>query len=270
MLYWNLARRIPDGYGVFAIEPRRIAGVPLAHAKIEDMAAFYVEEVRKNQPHGPYLLGGLCAGGVIAYEMASQLVRAGESVELVALLETATPKAPERRRRITEQRLVRLKDAITQARKLDGPVKRVGVIAGTVGRKVVNALIWKISQSGERWWVHARFRLLREVLARKRAWPRLVPELTARQIYDSAQARYVPQPVVIASVVLARARKGEGDETPYRYIYADDTFGWNSLVNEIKTIDVDGGHSTMLQEPFVESLSKALLPYLEQNVQNNP
>ena len=84
-----------------------MAGVPLAHARIEDMAAFYIDQVRKKQPHGPYRLGGMCAGGVIAYEMASQLVRAGESVELVAILDAATPQAAKRPGRIARQRLGR-------------------------------------------------------------------------------------------------------------------------------------------------------------------
>ena len=65
--------------------------VPLAHTSIEDMASFYISEVRKKEPYGPYLLGGMCAGGVIAYEMASQLVRSGESVELVAVLDAVLP-----------------------------------------------------------------------------------------------------------------------------------------------------------------------------------
>ena len=68
------------------------------------MASFYVKEVRKKQPLGPYLLGGFCAGGVIAHEMASQLLYAGEIVELVALLDAATPQAFKRR----EQRFGRL------------------------------------------------------------------------------------------------------------------------------------------------------------------
>ena len=76
-LYRNLARRMPDEVAVFGIEPHRIAKVPLAHARIEDMARFYVEEVRREQPAGPYMLGGLCAGGVIAYEMGRQLKSAG-------------------------------------------------------------------------------------------------------------------------------------------------------------------------------------------------
>jgi len=265
LLYLNLARRMPDDLAVFAVEPRRIARVPLAHTTIEDMAAFYIEQVRKKQPHGPYLLGGMCAGGVIAYEMASQLVRAGESVELVALLETATPKAPERPRRIKEQRLGRLKQALAHAKESERALKCILVAGRAISRKLLNALLWEIMQRGNQLWVHVRYCLLRELLTRELAWPRFVPELSVRQIYDSAQARYAPKPLSISSVVLVRAQAGEGDDTPHRDVYADETFGWNTVTHGLTVVDVDGGHSTMLAERFVDSVAQALLPYLQQN-----
>ena len=96
LLYLNLARCMPNDLDVIGIGPRRAPGVPVAHTRIEDMAAFYLEQVRKKQPHGPYLFAGMCAGGVIAYEMAAQLVRVGETVDLVALLDANTPQAPKR------------------------------------------------------------------------------------------------------------------------------------------------------------------------------
>jgi thioesterase domain-containing protein len=102
---------MPSDLGVFGITPLSTEGVPLAETRIEDMADFYVREVRTKQPRGPYLLGGLCAGGVIAYEMASQLLHSGENVELVALLDAATPQAPKRR----QQRFRRLKQALAKA-----------------------------------------------------------------------------------------------------------------------------------------------------------
>ena len=108
LLYRNLARRMPDHVSVFGIEPRRLTGVPLAHTRIEDMAKFYIKEMRNKQPRGPYLLGGLCAGGVIAYEMASQLKSAGETVQLVALFDAAKPRAKKRVGRISKQRARRL------------------------------------------------------------------------------------------------------------------------------------------------------------------
>jgi len=83
-------------------------------------------------------------------------------------------------------------------------------------------------------------------------------ELSVREIYDSAEALYAPRPLSGAGVLLVRAQVGEGSDTPYREIFSDDTFGWKSISPEIGVIDVKGGHSSMLQEPFVESLASVL------------
>jgi FkbH-like protein len=267
LLYVNLARRMPEDLAVFGIEPRRIAGVPLAHTSIEDMAACYIEEVRKIQPRGPYLFGGMCAGGVIAFEMASQLTRSGESVDLVVLLDAARPKARKKHRRITKIRINRINQAIADVHKSQlAPLERAGAVVSTISQKLAGALRWEILQRAEQWSVRFRFRLLRELLVRKLGWPRFVPELSTRQIYDSAEALYVPKPLPLPSVVLARAQTGEADDIPYRYIYADETFGWDTVARGLAIVDVDGGHSTMLQEHYVDSLAEALMPYLQHNV----
>jgi len=52
------------------------------------MAARYLEDVRAIQPRGPYVLGGHSAGGVIAYEMAQQLLASGEDVPLLLMVDT--------------------------------------------------------------------------------------------------------------------------------------------------------------------------------------
>ena len=266
LLYLNLARCMPDDIAVFGIEPRRLKQVPLAHATIEDMAAFYIEQVRKKQPCGPYLLGGMCAGGVIAYEMASQLVRSGESVNVVVLLDSARPKAEKRRGRIAKMRLGRLNLAVTAVQKKSeyAPLKRAGVILRTVSQKLTNALLWEVLQRGTQLSVRARFWLLRQVLSRELEWPRFVPELSVRQIYDSAEALYVPKPLPSLSVVLVRAQTGEANDTPYRTVYADETLGWGEFAPSLDVVDVDGGHSSMLQEHYVDSLAGALMPYLQQ------
>jgi acyl transferase domain-containing protein/thioesterase domain-containing protein len=265
LLYLNLARRMPDDLAVFGIEPRRLVRVPLAHVSIEDMAAFYVEEIRRKQPHGPYLLGGMCAGGVIAYEMASQLIRSGESVELVAMLDAVVPGIQERPGRTTEQRLDRLKGALAHAQKSEvGPLKRAGNIIGAISQKLVNTVLWEISHRGKQLSARVRYRLLCTLLSRELEWPRFVPALSLRDIYDGAAARYTPKPLSISSIVLVRARTGEGEDTPYREIYADPTFGWGAVAQELAVVDVDGGHITMLQDSFVDSLAETLMPYLQQ------
>lgn len=261
LLYLNLARRLPAELSVVGIEPLRIAGAPLAQLSIEEMAAYYVEEIRRSQPEGPYLLGGLCAGGVIAFEMASQLVRAGQAVELVVLLDTATPQATERPGRIRSERLGRLTQAVADAiRAKSSYAGRGWAVFVVLSGKPVKMVTWEIMERGTRWWVGARFRLLRYLRARGLPWPRFLPELSVREIYASAEPHYVPKPLPRACVVLARARVGTGGDTPYLDIYTDDTFGWRALTDKLVVIDVDGGHSTMLQEPFVQSLAAALTP----------
>ena len=47
--------------------------------------------IREAQPRGPYILFGLCVGGVIAYEAAQQLRQAGAEVPLVVMADTWAP-----------------------------------------------------------------------------------------------------------------------------------------------------------------------------------
>ena len=67
-------------------------------------------------------------------------------------------------------------------------------------------------------------------------------------------------PGSVTSAVLFRARYGEGDDTAYRQIYADGNLGWDGLARHLTAVDVEGGHSSMLQEPDVKSLAEALVP----------
>ena len=46
------------------------------------------------QPEGPYLLGGFCGGGLIAFEMAHQLRTQGQAVDLLVLIEPRAGPAP--------------------------------------------------------------------------------------------------------------------------------------------------------------------------------
>ena len=172
------------------------------------MATFYIDEIRKKQPHGPYFLGGMCAGGSIAYEVATQLERANEVVKLVAILDGASPLAEKRRGRLTEARLRRLQSALQESGAAShGRFHHRFEQATIFVRKAASVLGWEISSRAERVSVKARFELLRNVLQRNKAWPRMVPSLSFRQIYDSAEKRWIPRPLVSSSSG-ARVRPG--------------------------------------------------------------
>ncbi len=55
------------------------------------MAADYIQEMRVLQPQGPYLLGGFCLGGIVAFEMAQQLHAQDQKVALLAMVDCGYP-----------------------------------------------------------------------------------------------------------------------------------------------------------------------------------
>jgi len=65
-----------------------------SYARVEAWAAGHVDEVRTIQPRGPYILGGICSGGVVAFEVAQQLQAQGQQVALLAMVNPPPPPAP--------------------------------------------------------------------------------------------------------------------------------------------------------------------------------
>jgi amino acid adenylation domain-containing protein len=88
LCYTNLARNLGPDQPFYAIEARGLDGAEEPFFDIEAMSTYYIDQMRAVQPRGPYALGGLCFGGLVAFEMARQLRENGESVKLVALLDS--------------------------------------------------------------------------------------------------------------------------------------------------------------------------------------
>jgi amino acid adenylation domain-containing protein len=78
-------------YGIFLPYEQEMFDNDQMSLSIEEMAAGYLEVVRAEQPHGPYVFLGLSVGGLLIYEMAHQLERAGEDVSLLVILDTIVP-----------------------------------------------------------------------------------------------------------------------------------------------------------------------------------
>jgi thioesterase domain-containing protein len=84
--FYNLAGYLSPDQPVFGLQS------PMEpFAELEPMVSHYLGEVRRRQPHGPYLIGGYCVGGCVAFEMARQLTEAGEAVHLLAIIDALTP-----------------------------------------------------------------------------------------------------------------------------------------------------------------------------------
>jgi thioesterase domain-containing protein len=257
LLYLNLAQRMPPGVAVYGIEPKRLPGIPLAHASIEEMAQHYVDLIRQLQPKGPYEIGGMCAGGVIAYAMAAHLVQLGERVRRVVILDGATPQAHKRRGRLIGARIARLKSVMHAGEDRAFVPKYVG-IAAALARKTLSGVAYELKAVMNRLAIKFRFLLLRRAVRYQLPWPRSIPQLTVMQIYGELEARYVPPVLRDVPVVLIRASVGDAEDTPYRDIYEEEDFGWRRVAPSLDLVDVEGGHASMLQASHVSSLTSAL------------
>jgi thioesterase domain-containing protein/malonyl CoA-acyl carrier protein transacylase len=87
LLYRSLAAHLGPDQPVWGLQSAGLDGKSPVDARFEHVAGLYINEIRKIQPYGPYMLGGYCLGGTIALEMAHQLIESGEQVGLVAMIE---------------------------------------------------------------------------------------------------------------------------------------------------------------------------------------
>jgi amino acid adenylation domain-containing protein len=82
----KLAHHLGKEQPFYAVHPHGLDGQPIPHT-IEAMAADRLSSLLKFRPKGPYLLGGHCNGGLIAFEMARQLERMGLRVDLLIIMD---------------------------------------------------------------------------------------------------------------------------------------------------------------------------------------
>ncbi|HEU5269095.1 MAG TPA: amino acid adenylation domain-containing protein [Jatrophihabitans sp.] len=85
--YAPLATELAGRYRVCGLQSPVLAGQNRPVPDLAGLAASYLTDLRARQPDGPYRLGGWSMGGLLAYEMAKQLERQGETVELLVLLD---------------------------------------------------------------------------------------------------------------------------------------------------------------------------------------
>jgi acyl-CoA synthetase (AMP-forming)/AMP-acid ligase II/thioesterase domain-containing protein/acyl carrier protein len=98
-----LAMHLPAEQPFVALQAPGLDGREAPLTRIEALAELYLRAVETHQARGPYLLGGFCMGGAVAYEMARRLEGRGETVALLALIDP--PPLPLGFRRRPQDRL---------------------------------------------------------------------------------------------------------------------------------------------------------------------
>jgi acyl transferase domain-containing protein/thioesterase domain-containing protein len=191
---------------------------------IEDMATQYVEAIRAVDPTGPYRLAGYSAGGVIAYEMAQQLRRAGAQVDTILMIDTLSPTAATTKVPLFEK--LWLKRHWTLDFALDWPERR------RRGREMERS-----------------YQLALEKLARGEPLPPELVDFHLFRNFTDAQAQYKPEPYE-GELVLFKAELAET-----LYLYSGAALGWDKhATGPIRITRIGGSHFTMMAEPGVSEV----------------
>jgi acetoacetyl-CoA synthetase len=85
---WTLVGALKSQRPVYGLQAQGLDGEQFPQQQVEIIAASYIVQMRRVQGSGPYAVAGYSFGGLVALEIAQQLLRTGETIELLCLLDT--------------------------------------------------------------------------------------------------------------------------------------------------------------------------------------
>jgi amino acid adenylation domain-containing protein len=205
--------------------------------RIEDLATRFVPEIRAIQPDGPYRLGGHSFGGVVAFELAHQLIALGQEVSLLVLFDTRGKGYPARR---------------SIAGRMIGHLKHLGTLSFREQRAYL---------AGETLRVLDRLAFSRPRAAVNRFSQRMTNSSEIDTINQIARRKYQPR-TFPGQLVLFRAEQipnwiGSRFDDPF--------LGRGRLAaGGIDVTPVPGDHLTLLHRANVDSLARKFNAYLRE------
>jgi amino acid adenylation domain-containing protein len=238
LIYRPLARHLGPDQPVYALQAQGLDGQNKPYVRIEDMAAYYIKEMRVLQPQGPYHLLGASFGGLVIFEMAQQLIAQGKEVALMAMLNTNCP----------------VYSTLQRMRSHVGHFKQQG--PKTYARNVIRGIKRRISKTvmpanGD---VVADRELLQVLEGRPDADDPLMKTVVA---ILQAEKDYVPSGIYPGKITLFWANDA-------KQTFEDNRLGWRRLAaGGLEVHKIPGNHTSIREEPNVAVLVNELKPCLE-------
>lgn len=227
--------------------------------RIEQMAQTYIKEMRSVQPQGPYFVAGVCTGGTIAFEIASQLNSCGSKVEFLGLIDsTARPILDD-----SENEAV----VDTPPTFFDRYIKHNFVLRGlnNLFGVIINPQLKlrdKLSFTADMLQQLANkigYKL--ETITYRGDEQRLPYTVRRSRVFDAgveALRHYTPKAYQGSKVVLIRA-----NDNP-EHIHHNYQLGWDEFVTDgLEVYEVSADQTTLLFEPHIHTLAAKLNSCLE-------
>ena len=234
--YRNLAKHLSLDQPFYGLQSRFLekSQEGTEDITIEAMAAFYISEIKRIQPEGPYFLGGYSYGGRVVYEMAQQLQASGQEVALLAIFDSAAPGGTSRLN-VFQILLKYLKN-----------IKDKGFSYGI--KKILGYLYFRSKAFKQSFKTKALNE--EQTLNTARYFEKRLMEV--EKIHRATMQKYDFKKYV-GDLTLFRAEnrvENIGDKW-------EEDLGWGNYVEgELKIYNVLGNHHSLFDEPFVKDLAK--------------
>ncbi|MCD7041283.1 amino acid adenylation domain-containing protein [Pseudomonas sp. MAFF 311096] len=242
-----LGQHLPGDYPIYGL-PGLALGEPHLNT-MEGLAARLVGLIRGIQPHGPYRVAGWSFGGVLAYEVAMQLLGLDEPVAFLGLIDSYVP-------RMTDQGKARWSgpDALkrhlllqcTAYWKAQGGVDELaslGQLELQIGQLDFAGLLQRCRDQG----------LLYAQMAAA-ADADLLSFIEREVGHGHALAHYSVFPLPVAVHLFSAS------ERPTELSRRSDSLGWIDALapGQLRQVAVPGDHQSMMQAPHIQALGQAL------------
>jgi thioesterase domain-containing protein/acyl carrier protein len=206
---------------LLALQSLGMDGVTPPLRSIEEMAKSYIREIKLVQPEGPYLLAGGSMGGMIAFEVAIQLLKSGEKIDKLIMFDTFGPNLD-------------LKSYNSErGRPFLAKIKNAFVVRG---QNFINRVLTKIYRQ----------------LGLPVPLPILLKEIERKNYL--AIWKYYPTERFTGDLHLVRSKL---EPTGW---YSDPVMGWKGIINgEIKTYEINGTHENFIESPELINVLKKII-----------
>jgi amino acid adenylation domain-containing protein len=233
-LYRPFAKRLEGHYSVFGVYAGRelvMLEAPDQAPTVPELAGDYVAIIRQHQPNGPYRIGGISFGGIVAYEVAQQLRASGAEVAFVGLMDAILPENGVRYRIGQCARLLALpfRDMVRVAAK--HAYRRVAALFGA-----------RPKSEFTRYDNHEKLAPIDDL--RQEAYARAAERYVA-------QIRPVTGNVDVELIVAGRRLANDPLQAP--------DCGWRSRVPSVHVHCLDCDHLGLVEEPNVASVAEIFL-----------
>ena len=240
--YAHLLPYLHDEQPLYVLQVPRVQAVAQPADALEFLAAHYIERMREVQADGPFQVAGYNVGGIVAYEVAQQILCVGDRVSALILIDTPFPagnplpslgyRNAQTLNQINQQLMAPLAGLGGLSRQMAAPLAGLGKRLESLGAPQMQRM------GGD----YATFMAAL-------ADPGFETNLTLTQSYKPAA--YPGRAVLI-----------QAQDSPVRY--ANTLWDWSQKVrNGLESRLIEGSYASILSEPDVRGLATQIAACLE-------